>query len=85
MIRVRGKTESGQSITGDMDGTITEVATAVLEQADKAGDAVVTVTFKTLELAGKGIKIAPPRKRSPAEQSAKTATTPKAASKGKSK
>jgi hypothetical protein len=63
MFKIRGRTESGDSMTGISATTaFADAAEEAEAAANKAGDPLVHLTIKPLD-GGAGLKIAEPRKR----------------------
>lgn len=63
MFRIRGKTNKGDSVTGQSAAATFEAAAKEAESTAKAGGAtLVQLSIRTLE-GGAGLKIAKPRKR----------------------
>jgi len=71
MFRIRGKTENGQSVTGESRAeSLGDAAIEAEDAADKAGDTLIHLSIRPLG-AGKGLKVAEPRKRDASEKPAK--------------
>lgn len=63
MFTIRGKTTKGNSVTGPSNTeTFAEAAQEAEEAAEAAGDSLAQLSIKPLG-AGKGLKVAAPRKR----------------------